>query len=97
VIYEPGSVWVADLGDEARTSVMVLSQSRFNGVGISVVVAPAVIGELGRTPPTWIDDGEGTLYAVEHLVTTPAERLLELLDGSGDRRRIRTAIHAIFG
>lgn len=97
MIFEPGSVWVADLGDETRTSVMVLSQSRFNRIGTTVVVAPAVVGELARTPPTWIDGGSGTLYAVEHMVATPAERLLESLDGSGDRRRIRTAIRAIFG
>lgn len=80
-----GEVWLADLNEERRRAVMILSNRRFNQLSGRALVAPDV-ADPGRTdtPGTtpqfpWRIEFEGHVFAVDHLGSLPTARLLERL------------------
>ncbi len=76
---DPGEVWLADLGDERRRRVLVLSNRRFHSASGRVLVAPAIDGPRDAVPFPWRVEVDGVVYAVDFLRGLPDSRLLERL------------------
>ena len=74
---ETGDIYVADVGQEQRRHVLVISNSRFHRLSGRVIVAPALPGEPDEVPFPWRIEAEGMVFAVDLLRSIPAERLLE--------------------
>ena len=71
-----GEVWIADLGDEIRRRVLVLSDARLHQLANRAVVAP-MSTEVPDAAPWFVDAGDDE-YANVHLIRSiPVARLLE--------------------
>lgn len=73
MVADAGDVYLADLNDEVRRPVLVMSNSRFHALAGRAFVAPAA---SPRQFP-WRIDHDGVTYAVDLLQTVSADRLLE--------------------
>ena len=93
VVADAGDVYLADLNDEVRRSVLVLSNSRFHALAGRAFVAPAA---SPRRFPWRIDHDEST-FAVDLLQSVSTDRLLERTGRvpQGVLRRARVAVHHI--
>ena len=92
-----GEIWLADVGDEQRRLVYVISDDRFQVLADRALVAP-VLDEMPSASRPWHVAVLGQrAIAVNLLATTPVERLLERIDTAGHEtlRRVRHAVHAI--
>jgi mRNA-degrading endonuclease toxin of MazEF toxin-antitoxin module len=79
-VIRSGDIHLADLNDEVRRRVLIVSNDRFHAVSGRVLVAPEVPVEVGEVLFPWrlrIDDA---VYAVDLLRSLAAERLLERTD-----------------
>jgi mRNA-degrading endonuclease toxin of MazEF toxin-antitoxin module len=76
-VIEAGDIHLADVDQEARLAVLVVSNSRFTRLSGRVIVAPAIPGEPDEVPFPWRIDAEGHVFAVDLLRSIPADRLLE--------------------
>jgi len=79
-VIEAGDIHLADLNEERRRRVLVLSTSRFHRFAGRALVAPEIVGEPDDLPFPWrvtIDDGT---YAIDFLRSIPISRLLERAD-----------------
>jgi mRNA-degrading endonuclease toxin of MazEF toxin-antitoxin module len=76
-VIQPGDIYLADLNEEVRRRVLVVSNARFtNGSGRAVVI-PEIVGPAEEVPFPWrVDVGDG-IFAVDLLRSIPSERLLE--------------------
>lgn len=77
---DAGDVWLADLNDERRPRVLVLSTARFHRLAGRALVAPELAGPADDKPFPWRVEVDGTVYAVDLLRSLPTERLLERVD-----------------
>ncbi|MDJ0768989.1 MAG: hypothetical protein QNJ12_09350 [Ilumatobacter sp.] len=85
---EPGDIYLAELNDEQRHRVMVASSSRFAQLSGRVLVAPEIVAPPDGVPFPWRIETEDGAFAVDLMLTIPAERLLER---TGARTRLRRA------
>ncbi len=72
-----GDIHFADLSEELRRRVLVISNDRFHRASGRVLVAPETRRSLDAVPFPWlvqIDDG---IYAVDLVRSLPVGRLLE--------------------
>jgi mRNA-degrading endonuclease toxin of MazEF toxin-antitoxin module len=79
-VINAGDIRLADLNDERRWRVLVVSNARFHRVSARALVAPEVPGEPDGVPFPWrvlIGDG---VYAVDLLRSVSLDRLLDLTD-----------------
>ena len=74
---ESGDIHLADLNQERRTPVLVVSTSRFTRLSGRALVAPAIPGEPDEVPFPWRVEAEGHVFAIDALRSIPAERLVE--------------------
>lgn len=74
---EAGDIHLADVNQEQRLPVLVVSSGRFTRLSGRAIVAPAVPGEPDEVPFPWRIEAEGHVFAVDLLRSIPAERLLE--------------------
>ena len=74
---EAGDIHLADVNQEQRLRVLVVSSSKFTRLSGRVIVAPAVPGEPDEVPFPWRVDAEGHVFAIDLLRSIPADRLLQ--------------------
>jgi len=74
---EAGDIHLADLNEERRRQVLVVSNLRFNRLSGRVLVAPEIRGEPDAVPFPWRVEVAGAVFAVDLLRSLPADRLLE--------------------
>jgi mRNA-degrading endonuclease toxin of MazEF toxin-antitoxin module len=77
---EPGDIHLADLNEEQRRHVLVLSVGRFNLAADRVIVAPQLFGPPDEVPLPWRVEVDGKVFAVDLLRSMPTSRLLERVD-----------------
>lgn len=77
---DAGDIHLADLNEEVRRRVLVLSKNRFNVAAGRVVVAPEFLGEVDEVAFPWRVHIEGAVYAVDLVRSIPTDRLLERVD-----------------
>ncbi len=75
-----GDIHLADLNEEKRHRVLVVSNARFNAVSRRVLVAPHVPGAADEVPFPWRFEVDGAVYAIDLLRSLPADRLLKRVD-----------------
>jgi mRNA-degrading endonuclease toxin of MazEF toxin-antitoxin module len=77
-VIEAGDIHLADVNQERRLHVLVVSSSKFTRLSGRVIVAPAVPGGgPDEMPFPWRIDAEGHVFAIDLLRSIPADRLLE--------------------
>ena len=74
---QSGDIHVADLNDERRHRVLVVSNSRFHRLATRALVAPEIPGPADDVPPPWRVQVDDAVYAFDLLRTLPISRLLE--------------------
>lgn len=77
---EAGDIHLADVNQEQRVPVLVLSTGKFGRLSGRAIVAPAVPGEPDEVPFPWRVEAEGHVFAVDLLRSIPIDRLLERVD-----------------
>jgi len=77
---DAGDIHLADLNEERRRRVLVVSSRRFHDLSGRVLVAPEVFGEPDEVPFPWRVPFEDAVYAVDLLRSVPVGRLLERTD-----------------
>ncbi len=92
-----GDVCLADLNEERRRRVLVMSSARFHRLSDRVVVAPEIFGEPDEVPFPWrvsIDDG---IFAVDLLRSLPVARILDRIGRAspGGMLEVRRALRNI--
>lgn len=94
---DAGDIHLADLNEERRRRVLVLSSRRFAQLSDRVLVAPEVLGAPDEVPFPWRIEVDGVVFAVDLLRSLSADRLLERAGRApADAvRRARQALHAI--
>ena len=92
-----GDVHLADLRDEQRWTVLVVSNDRFHRASDRVLVAPGIDVDDDEVLPPWVIRVDGHAFAIDLLRSIPASRLLERIGRapSADVRRARSAIRQI--
>lgn len=71
-----GDIHLADLRDERRWVVLVLSNDRFHGMAERVLVAPGIEVDDDEVLPPWNLRVDGDVFALDLLRSIPAARLL---------------------
>jgi mRNA-degrading endonuclease toxin of MazEF toxin-antitoxin module len=91
-----GEIWLADRGDETRRLLFVISEERFHRLAERAVVAP-VLDDAPAAPRPWHIRLGDQAVAVNQLLTTPLDRLLERVDRAGFEtvRQVRRAVREI--
>lgn len=94
---QAGDVHLADLRDEKRWVVLVVSNDRFHRVSDRVLVAPSLEVDDDEVVPPWIIQVGGDAFALDLIRSIPASRLLERTGraSSVDLQRARRAIRQI--
>ena len=72
-----GDIHLADLNDEKRHRVLVVSVARFAAVSRRVLVAPHVPGDPDEVPFPWRVEVDGAVYAIDLLRSVSRDRLLK--------------------
>ncbi len=72
-----GDIHLADLNDEVRRRVLIVSNDRFHAMSGRVLVAPEVPVEIDEVLFPWRVRIDDAVYAVDLLRSLPMERLLE--------------------
>ncbi len=76
---EPGDIRLADLRDEERRAVLVVSNDRFHRAGSRALIAPAVPFDPDREQFPWRIVVGDRVFAIDLLRSIGAESLLERL------------------
>jgi mRNA-degrading endonuclease toxin of MazEF toxin-antitoxin module len=79
-VIDAGDIHLADLNEEHRRRVLVISNGRFHGVSGRALVAPEIIGEPDEVPFPWRVQIDDAVYAVDLVRSMPADRLRERTD-----------------
>ena len=89
-----GDIHLADLRDEGRWVVLVLSNDRFHRVADRVLVAPEIDVDDHEVLAPWNIRVEGDVFALDLLRSIPAARLLQRVSraSSVDVDRARRAL-----
>lgn len=74
---EAGDIHLADLNQERRLPVLVVSSGKFTHLSGRAIVAPATPGEPDDVPFPWRIEAEGYVFAIDLVRSIPAERLLD--------------------
>jgi mRNA-degrading endonuclease toxin of MazEF toxin-antitoxin module len=74
---ESGDIHLADLHQQHRIPVLVMSAGKFTRLSGRAIVAPAVPGEPDNVPFPWRIEAEGHVFAIDLLRSIPTDRLLE--------------------
>ncbi len=92
-----GDIHLADLRDERRWVVLVLSNDRFHGMSERVLVAPGIEVDDDEVLPPWNLRVDGDVFALDLLRSIPAARLLQRTGraSSVDLERARRALRLI--
>ena len=92
-----GDIHPADLRDERRWVVLVLSNDRFHRMSERVLVAPAIDVDGDEVLPPWYIRIDGDMFALDLLRSIPAARLLQRAGraSSVDRERAQRALRLI--
>ena len=77
---DAGDIYLADLNEERRRRVLVISNARFQRVSGRALVAPEIIGEPDEVPFPWRVQVDDAVYAVDLVRSLPVARLLERTD-----------------
>ena len=77
---DAGDIHLADLNEERRRRVLVISNSRFQRVSGRVLVAPEIMGEPDEVPFPWRVQVDDAVYAVDLVRSLPVVRLLARTD-----------------
>ena len=75
-----GDIFLADLNEDFRRRVLVVSNERFHRVSGRALVAPEMFGKPDEVPFPWRVPVEDGVYAVELTRSLPLDRLLERTD-----------------
>ena len=78
-----GDVYLADVNDERRLRVLVISNDRFTIVSGRVLVAPEIAVEPGEVLFPWrvvVGDLDTAAYAIDLARSLPSGRLLDRVD-----------------
>jgi mRNA-degrading endonuclease toxin of MazEF toxin-antitoxin module len=76
-VIEAGDIHLADVNQEQRLLVLVVSSGRFTRLSGRVIVAPEVPGGPDEVPFPWRVEAEGHVFAVDLLRSISTERLRE--------------------
>jgi mRNA-degrading endonuclease toxin of MazEF toxin-antitoxin module len=92
-----GDIHLADLRDEQRWVVLVLTNDRFHRMSERVMVAPSIQVDDDEIVPPWHVDAGAHVFALDLLRSIPAVRLLERIDraSSAELERARRALRQI--
>lgn len=92
-----GDIHLADLHDERRWSVLVMSNDRFHHVSERVLIAPGIEVADDEMLPPWVITVGGEAFALDLLRSIPSSRLLERTGraSSVDVQRARHALRQI--
>ncbi len=92
-----GDIHLADLRDERRWVVLVLSNDRFHRMSERVLVAPGIDVDDDEVLPPWHIRVDGDVFALDLLRSIPAARLLQRTGraSSVDLERARRALRLI--
>lgn len=74
---DSGDIHLADLNQERRIPVLVVSTGRFTRLSGRALVAPAIPGEPDDVPYPWRIEAEGHVFAVDALRSISTDRLVE--------------------
>jgi mRNA-degrading endonuclease toxin of MazEF toxin-antitoxin module len=74
---EAGDVHLADLNEEHRRHVLVVSNLHFNRLSGRALVAPEITGDPDEVPFPWRVEVDGAVFAVDLVRSLPADRLLD--------------------
>ncbi len=74
---EAGDIYLADLNEEIRPRVLVVSNARFNRAADRVLVAPELSDEPDEVPFPWRVSVDDAVFAVDLLRSLPIARLLD--------------------
>ncbi len=77
---EAGDIHLADLNEERRRRVLIVSNARFNRSTGRVLVAPELSGEPPEVPFPWRVSVADAVFAVDLLRSIPVDRLLDRTD-----------------
>lgn len=75
-----GDIRLADLNEERRRRVLVISNDRFNRVSGRVLVAPELLGDADDVPFPWRVEIDEAVYAIDLVRSIPADRILDRTD-----------------
>lgn len=75
-----GDIYLADLNEEIRRHVLVVSNERFHRASARVLVAPQMLGESAAAPFPWRIDIDDRTYAIDLVRSVSEARLLERVD-----------------
>lgn len=87
---DAGDIYLADVNDEVRRHVLVISNSRFHELAGRAFVLPMA----SPRPYPWRIEHDSKVYAADLLQTIPTDRLLEL-HGRAPQSVVRRARQAI--
>ena len=77
---DAGDIYLADVGASVRRRVLVVSTSRFTSMSGRVLVAPQHSSVVGPVRLPWRISINGSVFAVDLLRRTSADRLLDRTD-----------------
>ena len=77
---DSGDIHLADLNEQRRRRVLVISNGRFHRVASRAPVAPEIIGEPDEVPFPWRVQIDDAVYAVDLMRNLATDRLLDRLD-----------------
>ncbi len=75
-----GDIHLADLNDEVRRRVLIVSDDRFHAMSGRVLVAPEVTVEIDEVLFPWRVRIDDAVFAVDLVRSLPMPRLLERTD-----------------
>ena len=92
-----GDIHLADLNEEGRRLVLVVSTSRFHQLSGRALVAPQAMGPKREVPPPWRIQVDGIEFAFDTMRTVWLDRLLERVDRTpaSATRAVRRAVRSI--
>ena len=75
-----GDMHLADLNEERRRRVLVISNGRFHAASGRALVAPEVVGDADEVPFPWRVQVNDAIFALDLVRSLPIERLLDRID-----------------
>lgn len=89
-----GDVYTADLNEELRRRVLVVSNSQFHRRVERVIVAPEIVGPHDEVPFPWRVQVDGIVFAVDLVRSVPLARLLHR-EGRAPHEAMRSVRRAL--
>ena len=77
---DAGDIHLADLHEERRRRVLVISNGRFHAASGRVLVAPEAVGDADEVPFPWRVQVDDAIFALDLVRSLPVERLLDRID-----------------